>query len=133
MERDELILNLPNEISLSYLEVVPEFSKYNELLQRVVVFTLLHAHEDSVLSDIPLYELASRTTTGAVDALNRSLSSLSNTAQKQLNMDVSEDDVDNRIAQLDMSLTAVGRNFKLTINIQTESLQLITGALTING
>lgn len=119
---------------MSYLEISPDFSAYNELLQRTVVYVLCHADEELAVGGVPLYELATKGTTSALQAAQRRLGSMAKAVKQALNEDVAEDDTHNIIQNLEMSLEATNTtNFKFIINIQTAASDIVTGALTING
>ena len=133
MSRD-ILLNLPEAVSMSYLEMVPEFDKYNELMQRVVVMVLLHLSDERLLLDgKSLYQFAGTITTAGVDAVNRRLAFVASAATDLLNEDVDDTDTDNYIRNLSLEIVPSGRMFRLLINISTESENNITGALTIDG
>ena len=132
--RNELILNLPGSVELTHMYIDPDFEQYNELLQRVVVFVLLHAGSDGLsLAGSELSTLAGRATTGAISAIRQKISSAESDVKKALNADVPTDDTNNRIRTLSLSVAEAAGGFKLTVNIETESRAIISGATTING
>lgn len=132
--RNELILNLPGSVELTHMYIDPGFEQYSELLQRVVVFVLLHAGADGLsLAGGELSTLAGKATTGAISTIRQKISSAESDVKRALNADVPTDDTDNRIRTLSLSVAEAAGGFKLTVNIETESRAIISGATTING
>ena len=131
MRRDELILDLSENTRLTKLTIDPDFDNYNELVQRVVVFVLLHG--DITVDGTELTLLSATATTGAATAIKRALSSMESKVISSINAEVPEADTANRIRTLSMSVEAVDRVFKLVVNIETEAGTIITGAADING
>jgi hypothetical protein len=112
----------------------PEFSEYHELLQRVVVFMLLHTGDDGlILNGVDLARLAGAATTGAVAELNRLVGAAESKVTTRLNAEVPVTDKDNRIKTLSMSVELIDQRMRLVVNIETESGNIITGAADING
>lgn len=134
MSRTELILNLPEYTNLTKLVIDPEFSEYHELMQRVVVFMLLHTGDDGLsLNGVDLSMLAGAATTGAVAELNRLVGAAESKVTTRLNAEVPVTDKDNRIKTLSMSVELIDQRMRLVVNIETESGNIITGAADING
>ena len=134
MSRTELILNLPEYTNLTKLVIDPEFSEYHELMQRVVVFMLLHTGDDGLsLNGVDLSMLAGVATTGAAAELNRLVGAAESKVTTGLNAEVPVTDKDNRIKTLSMSVELIDQRMRLVVNIETESGNIITGAADING
>ena len=129
-----MTLNLPEYTNLTKLVIDPEFSEYHELLQRVVVFMLLHTSDNGLsLNGVDLSMLAGAATTGAAAELNRLVGAAESKVTNKLNAEVPETDKDNRIKTLSMSVELIGQRMRLMVNIETESGNIITGAADING
>ncbi len=135
MSRNDLIIALPESTRFSQIVIDPEFSQYNELLQRVVVYVLLHGtlDEDLQLDGIDLANLSGVGTTGAIVAVERSLKSIESRLAEKLNADVPDTDVHNTIRTLSLSLNTVDQRFKLRVDIETAAGKIITGVAEING
>lgn len=135
MIRNELVLALPENTRFTQILIDPDFEQYNELLQRVVVYVLLHGplDEDLQLDGIDLSNLAGVGTTGAAAAIERSLKSMESKLMSKLNADVASTDYDNIIKTLSLSLETVDQRFKLRVDIKTAAGTILTGAAEING
>lgn len=134
MALQDLILDLPESVSLSKLVINPEFSGYNELIQRVVVLVLLHSMvELGGHADLEFSALAGKATTGALSEIERRLSSMESVITNKINEDVPKDDLSNRIRVLSLALNRDGTSFKLIVNIETESKDILTGEAVVYG
>lgn len=135
MCRNELILSLPENTRFSQLVVDIDFPEYNELLQRVVVYVLLHGPLDDELklNGVELSNLAGAGTTGALRTVEQALKSMENRLTNKLNADVPIYDKENRIRTLSLSLETVDQRFKLRVDIETEAGTILTGVTGING
>jgi hypothetical protein len=132
---NDLILSLPADTIFTQLLIDQEFSEYNELLQRVVVYVLLHGTLDKELqlSGVDLASLSGTGTTGALQAVEQALRAMENRITTKLNEDVPEYDKNNRIRTLSLSLQTVDQRFKLRVDIETEAGNIFTGVAGING
>jgi hypothetical protein len=132
---NDLILSLPADTRFTQLLIDQEFSGYNELLQRVVVYVLLHGTLDKELqlSGVDLASLSGTGTTGALQAVEQALRAMENRITTKLNEDVPEYDKNNRIRTLSLSLQTVDQRFKLRVDIETEAGNIFTGVAGING
>lgn len=135
MTRNELALALPENTRFTQILIDPEFEQYNELLQRVVVYVLLHGplDEELQLDGVDLSNLAGVGTTGAAVAIERSLRSMESKITNKLNADVPSSDHDNIIKTLSLTLATVDQRFKLRVDIKTAAGNILTGVAEING
>ena len=121
----DLMLNLPEGVRLSTLEITSGFPHYSELLQRVVMLIFTSNHNDLTIDGKTLPEFLRNANMQNLSALNSQLIFIANAAKELLNADSYEIDT--------LSITAVAEDREVKLNITVKALNATaeTGEFTI--
>ena len=125
MNKDDITLKLTAGTRLNTLQVYPEFSDYNELMQRAVVLLLTSDSNALKVNGYTLAQAVANSTSSGASALRSYTSSYADGLKNMLNADGVS------VSSLSIDIELVGSVASVAINISTYDGAEISGEFTI--
>lgn len=122
---NDIQINLPENVRLTQLDVISEFSGYDEVMQRTVMLMLTDDSPEMTVNGFSISQLIARSTTGSFQLLKDALRVVSSIIRDKLN---EEDTV---AANVDIDTVLNDNDIDITIDITKADGTQITETLTV--